>query len=144
MGLALTQHRKRIPGRQTVRLGDQLQHRAPQLSEAPASSDSWFYFRSPLRKKIGVTRGRGKVDVGWLFLVSSIEVPNMPLTLCHGSLMGADVPHCELGNRHILHLCSREHEDIWHLKSLLVSMVNIMAFHDSARTVEIDFTRTAS
>lgn len=61
----------------------------------------------------------------------SIEVPNMPLTLCHSSLMDTDIPQCELENRHLVHP-SLKQQIAWYLESLLVSMVNIMAFHDSA------------
>lgn len=69
------------------------------------------------------------MDVGWLFLVSSIEVPNMPLTLCHSSLIDTDIPRAELENRHLVHPLFTL-GDIWHLKSLLVSMLNTKVFHD--------------
>lgn len=37
---------------------------------------------------------------GWAFF--SFEVPDMPLTLCHRSLMDPDVPQCEQEDRHLV------------------------------------------
>lgn len=66
----------------------------------------------------------------------------MPLTLCHGGLMDTDVAKQTLGPSFIHAAQSRRR--IWHLKSPLVSVVNTVAFHDSATTAEIDFIHTAS
>lgn len=94
--LAFASGAVRVRGRRerrgTARPGDQLQRRAPQLSEAQASSDSWFYFRSsPSVKNRMDLRGGGGWG-GWLCGRScsffSLEVPNMPLHLCHVSLIG--------------------------------------------------------
>lgn len=65
------------------------------------------------------------------FLVSCIEVADIPFTLCHTGLM--DTVSCKTDIWYILHLSSREQGDTWHLESLLVSMVNTVTFHDSAQ-----------
>lgn len=56
------------------------------LNEAQASSDSWFYFRSPswLKKRYRMDLGERLSGRGRAFF--SVEVANMPLTLCHSSL----------------------------------------------------------
>lgn len=60
------------------------------LSEAQASGDSWFYFRSPPQQKIGWTWGERLGGCGRAFF--SFEVPDMPLTSCHRRVMDSDVP----------------------------------------------------
>lgn len=54
---------------------------------------------------------------GWAFF--SFEVPDMPLTLCHRSLMDPDVPQCEQ---------ERTSLEQQRAGRLFVRMVNITAF----------------
>lgn len=83
-----------VPGLYTTHETDSVAWRpAPaecSLNEAQASSDSWFYFRSPpwFKKKYRMdVQERLGGQGGWAFF--SLEVVKMPLSLCHSRLTDA-------------------------------------------------------
>ena len=83
------------------------------------------------------------MDGAWLFLVSRIKVPNMPLTLCHSGLMDKDVLLCVPENRHPVHPSFTQHSSGTRLAfGGLVSAVNITTFYESADIMETDLTYT--